>query len=330
MADGLPAWKASFLPCSASPSSGGGWVRKSCALTICFSTSRGGRDCWVEARGCSVFFVLEPLFWVASFPYAPKKPPPKKPTKHPTKKTNTTQKTFKIGKLHTSKWISYIFSCRCKLRWKVMFCVQPAVVISSMLSDSCAEWSSPATELARVEDYGSHERICLAACTVSNHSFPVILKLHWILEFHNCGNNTCTRVCSSNVTWIGALQAFCAVSCILWEGCTGCNVICVLSWFWQEYSYLGFLCSELSCISLAIACLFPPCPHVSHSGLPDVVWLSLNLQSNRRLRYAYMLVQHWTGLFLQLAPFSWGICLFSSYISQSNERHSLSLQMMLL
>lgn len=48
------------------------------------------------------------------------------------------------------------------------------------------------------------------------------------------------------------------VSCILWEGCAGCNVMCVFSWFWQEYSYLLFLCSELNCISLAIACLFRP------------------------------------------------------------------------
>lgn len=161
-----------------------------------------------------------------------------------------------------------------------MICVQPAVVISSVLNDSCMKWSSPALELARMQSFGGHEEISLQL-TLSNHWYPVILMLHQILGAAPLSQELVLyKPCVLSVAFCG--KAVLAVtSCVSCPGFGKSEVTCWDFFLvqWVELSFTGY--------SMPLASY----PAISHDGWLDVVWLSLNLQSKRW----FCCAMHWSN-----------------------------------
>lgn len=79
---------------------------------------------WSQRLLC--VFHSQTTFWVASFPHALKKT---KPKQQQNQNDHHPKKSFRTGKIRTSEWITYVFFCGSKLRYKMVFCVHPAVVI---------------------------------------------------------------------------------------------------------------------------------------------------------------------------------------------------------
>lgn len=71
----------------------------------------------------------------------------------------------------------------------------------------------------------------------------------------------------------------CCVSCVLWEGCAGSSVICVLSWFGKSTVIFWVLVQRIELYFTGYSMSLTSHPHISPSGLPDVAWLLFNLQT---------------------------------------------------
>lgn len=168
------------------------------------------------------------------------------------------------------------------------FSVQTAVVISSTFSSSCVRFCS---------QWALRDQCCGSCAGIS-----LQLTLDWTTDFHpfSCGAEfqgftavesiaVCTCAAPKSYRLVLYMHFVLHLCCVLWEGCSGCNTMCVFPGFSQ--STVDFCAVSWNVFLWLQHASFPLPPRQPQQFLwccMVVIWFA----GNTGLCYLYMLVHH--------------------------------------